>query len=318
MALAPTARPGDAASISWLDTFETGLREAKRTGRLVLVQFVRSDRPLSAAMQETLAAVPVTEVVSRRFVAVQLDAEAHAIQFERLAGGRGALASVVVDPSGDPIANLAGFAEPTAFVRFLEDALAGAPAILAARARARRRPGDVVLAVALAQAYERAGGSLRAEEVVAGVVAALDGRPKVTPGESRALASAHERLARFSVMRGRNLDARGHLTRIAALDPQDRLLLGDQRRFTEGLVLALERRGREARSLLEPLVERPTFRDREHALFALGLVQHELRDDAAALATLGRLVVEFPRGRWRPPAEAQVLHIKNPEPDHLH
>lgn len=313
------AGAGEAKAIPWLRDLEQGLREAKRAGRLVLVQFLRADRPLCEAMKEkTLAALPVVAFVSSRFVAVQLDAEAQAALFERLSGGRGALASVVVDDTGDPVASLAGFAEPASFMRFLEDAIAAYPALLAARTRAARRPKDAALAVALGLAYERAGGQLRAEQVLAGVIRTLDQRTGLTPAELSALALAHERLARWGVMRGRNLEARAHLARLEALDPQDRQGLEAQRRLTEGLALAVERRAKEARPLLEQLVARPALAEREHALFALGLVQHDLRDDQAALATLGRLVAEFPRGRWRGRAEEQVGHIKNPQPDHQH
>jgi tetratricopeptide (TPR) repeat protein len=307
-------------AIAFASDFEAALVRARRDRRPVLVQFLLAGRPLCQTMEDkTLAAPEVVALVSARLVAVKVDPERRADLFEALVGGRGALGSAVVDETRDPFAALNGFAEPAAFVAFLERALRGHAAVVAARRACARRPRDPSLRLRLAAAYEAAGGLRRAGEEYGRLVDAVPEGPRTRPEEARALVLSHERLARFKVMRGRNLEARVHLEAVARLDPGDRYGLRPQLLLTEGLTLAVERRAKEARPVLEGLIGSfPGFAERDHALLALGLALHDVREDAAAKAALERLVREHPGSRWRAAALDQIEHIKNPEADHQH
>ncbi len=312
-------------SVAWLVDLEAALARARGTKKLVLVHFTQAGRPLCEAMaKETLAAPPVIVRLGARFIAVKVDAAARPDVFASLVGGRGALATAVVDDGRDVVSVLPGFAPVDVFTRFLDDALAGYPRLLAARKVAARRPTDVTAQVELGDAYDTLGSDKRAQETFATVVTVFVATPpSVSPGPpsatARAVASAHERLARLLITRGRNLEARPHLDAYHALDPANHCGRLDRALVTEGLVLAVERSLRDARRILEDVRRRfPACRDGDRLLLALGLVHHELKDDAQALATLDELTRRYPRSRFVTAATDQIGHIRNPQADHQH
>ncbi len=278
--------------IEWRDSLEVALTQAKRRRALVLILFASPDRPVARKMGEEVFLSPAVEQATQPFVPVKVDADKEAELFERVIGGRGALATAVLDAGGDVVSVLTGYAEPSTVIAFLEQARQGYPRLQAAR----RRPKDQL---ALAEQYLSLGSSRRAEEIYRALVARSPDKV------------AHERLARLTVLRGRNLEARAHLEAAQAGGP--RAL------FTEALILSVERRIDEAVALLERL-ERDDSRgaDRDHRLFVLGSLRHELKADPAALALFEQLRREFPRSRWIAPAAEQIGHIKNPVPDHPH
>jgi tetratricopeptide (TPR) repeat protein len=236
----------------------------------------------------------------------RVDPEADAALFDRLVGGQGALATVVVDAEEDPLAVLEGFAEAPAYAAFLEAARAAAPDVAAARAACRRPGASAEARLALGARYRALGSHRRAEAVWRAVAAA-----PTSGGAARA--TAHERLARLLVERGRAQEARGHLeaARAGASDADVRL--------TEGLLLAVERRMKEARAAAAAFLDRhPGHPDEDQALFLLARAHHDLQEDASALAALDRLLARHPASRLADAARWQREHVRNPVPEHEH
>jgi tetratricopeptide (TPR) repeat protein len=269
--------------------------------------------------EKTLAAPGVAALLARRFVLVRLDPEAQASVYDQLVGGRGALASAVLDETGDPISMLPGYAEADPYARFLERALAGYPGLRTARAAAARWPRDPERLLTLAQAYEDLGHPRRSEEVFLRVTHLARRVQTPPPALARAGATAHERLARSFVARGRNLEARQHLEAYHRLEAVGRTGRLHTALLTEALVLVLERRMTQARAQLEDLLLRfPQMPERDHALLALGTCEHELKEDARAIATFEELLRAFPSSRFAAAARQQIDHVGNPVPEHEH
>ncbi len=306
-------------AIDWRSDYEAAMKEAARRRSLALVHFADGERPLSRAMDTaTFVRADVIEA-ARAFVAVRVDPERRPDLFETIVGGRGALATAVVDPSGDVVSVAIGYSDPDSFAAFLQVARAGHARLVAARTAARRRSRDPTALQTLAETYERLGSGRRAEKTFGAVVALLASGPRATPASLRAAAVAHERLARAQVTRGRPQEARAHLAAYTALDPDDRTGRATRARFTLALALFIERRLAESLKVLEPLVAGdPAGEDAPHQLYVLGTLQHEMRDDTGGMATLERLRLEHALSRWAAAAQEQIAHIKNPEADHQH
>lgn len=307
LALAGVVSPG--MGLEWRRDYDAARAEAREKGRLVLVYFY-SDRPLCKEMDEaTFAHAEVARVAGEGFVCVRIDIDAKPELFASTIGGRGGLASCVVDAGGDVISALHGFAAAPAFVAFLRKAEAGHVAVKAAREASEKAPSDLAALHALGEAYRSADSLRRADDCYRKVVESGAGGP--------AVASSHERLARLRIMRGKNLEARTHLEAARRLDVEgrwtDRLLL------TEGLTLAVERKHVEASKVLrELLAKSPACEEADHVLFALGFVLHQDGQDKPALEVLESAQRRFPQSAWLPAVQEQIEHIRNPQPDHTH
>jgi len=300
--------------ISWRSDYDAARKEARDKGRLVLVHFFLAGRPVCKMMEdETLAHAEVARVANEKFVCVRIDVDAKPDLFDATIGGRGGLATCVVDPDGDVVSALHGFAGPEPFRRFLESADRGYPGLAAAREDSARAPGDLTKLHALGEAYRKLESLRRAEACYRKVVEAGAAAPP------RVLASCHERLARFRVMRGKNLEARKHLEAYRALDPQGSLPWTDRILLTEGLTLAVERKHQDAARVLQEALRRfPSSEEADHLTFALGFVLHQDGQDKPALEALEAGVKRFPDSFWIPAMKEQIEHIRNPQPDHTH
>lgn len=300
--------------IEWRTDYDAARIEAREKGRLVVLHFILADRPLCKTMaDETLAHADVARVARERFVCVRIDVDAKPDLFDATIGGRGGLASCVVDPDGDVVSALHGFAGPEPFRRFLEAAERGYPALAAARAESARSPGDLTRLHALGEAYRKLDSLRRAEACYRKVLDAGATEPRPV------LASCHERLARFRILRGRNLEARKHLDAYRALDPQGALPWTDRILLTEGLTLAVERKHPEAARVLRDALQRfPSSEEADHLLFALGFVLHQDRQDKPAMAVFEDALKRFPASSWVGPIREQIEHIRNPKADHTH
>ena len=296
--------------IDWRKDYEAARAEARGKGRLILLHFYLEGRPVCRTMaEETFGHADVARAARERFVSVRVDVDTRPELFEATIGGRGGLATCIVDGEGDVISALHGFAAPAAFLKFLERAEKSAGAVKSAREAAASSPGAATLR-ALGEAY-RAGDSLRrAEECYRKVV-------ELGPGPDAA--ASHERLARLRVMRGKNLEARKHLEEARRMDPEGKATAVDRLLLTEGLALAIERKHQDAARVLRDALGRfPASEETDHLLYALGFVLHQDAQDKAALEVLEGALKRFPESPWAPGVREQIDHIRNPQPDHTH
>lgn len=304
----PVETPAEPPPIAWRADYEAALRESKETGKLVVLHFQLADRPLTREMEERTFADAGVRARSAGFVNVKIDLAARPELYEQTLGGRGGLSTCVVDGTADVVSALPGFAEAAAYVRFLERAERGYPALQAAREAAGGDPGALLR---VGEIYFRLESPRRAEEVFRGVLAAAP--------EGPVAAAAHERLARLRALRGKNLDAREHLDAFRRLDPDNRSGRRDRALLTEALVLGQELRlDVAARTVEGALATFPSSPERDQMLLALGALQHDMRQSARAIEALERLVREHPGSPWVEAARERIGHIKNPPPGHDH
>lgn len=284
-----------ALQAAWTRDVDAALAEAKRSDKLVVLHFQLAGRPLCKQMsEETFVDVEVGRRL-KSFVAVFVDMEARPELFDATVGGKGALGTAVVDAALDPVSVLPGYAAASDFLRFLDRAEKGYPALKAARGTATP--------LALGDLYRDLQSPRRAE--------ACWGE-----GASKGDALCHERLARALVLRGKNLDARRHLEAFRASTPAAGL---DRAAFTEGLILTLERKHAEAvRVLDQALAAHPASPEGDQILLSLGYVRHMAGEDAKAIGILESLPKRFPASPWVAEAKLRIEHIKNPPPDHEH
>ena len=300
--------------IDWRKDYDAARTEAREKGLLVLLHFTLAGRPAVKTMEEeTLAHADVARVARERFVCVRIDVDEKPELFEATIGGRGGLATCVVDADGDVVSALHGFAAAEPFRRFLEAADKGHALLVAARRESAQAPGDLAKLHALGEVYRSLDSLRRAEACYRKVLDAGAAEPR------RILASSHERLARFRVMRGKNLEARKHLEEYRKLDPAGALPWADRILLTEGLTLAVERKHPEAARVLREALRRfPSSDEADHLMFALGFVLHQDRQDKPAMEVFESALQRFPGSSWAGPIREQIEHIRNPQPDHTH
>lgn len=302
----------------WESSYPEALERARRERKLLVVHFTAPDRPLCKTMiDETLSSPDVVKTSRASFVSVRLDARDQEPLFDKLVGGKGLFATSIVDATEDVVAVLPGFADVRTYLDFLEGARTGFPRLLELRTQARRQQRSAALGLALAEGYDKMGSPGRAEAEYTNVETLAKSMPSAG-AMNATLVVCHERLARLLIAKGRTADARAELEQALEMDPSranrpDRLLL------TEALVLSAERRLTDAASRLVELIQRfGSSNECEQGLFALGSIEHELRDDAGAIGHLERLLRDHPTSRWCAPALQQIAHIRNPQPDHRH
>lgn len=304
------------STVDWRKDYSEGFTEARTSGRLLLVQFLLQGRPACAAMEEeTLRHEGVVREVRKNFVAVKVDVDRSPDLFQETIGGRGGLATALVDGTGDVVSALPGFAGPDAFLAFLQRAEKGRKQLENARLSAARIPVSIDSLHELAETYQSLGSARRAEECFERVIAEA-----VAKGAAgKAVAFAHERLARIRVVRGKNREAREHLAKYLALDPDNGFGRLDRILFSEALVLAVERRLKESIRRTEEILARfPAAEETDQILLLQGWVRHEDGDDPGGIATLEGMLRRFPNSTWAPLAAERIAHIKNPPPDHTH
>jgi tetratricopeptide (TPR) repeat protein len=308
---------GDAA-VDWRKDYDAAGAEARKTGRLLLLHFSLADRPVCRTMdEETFGNADVVQALRDRFVSVRADIEAQPKLFEETIGGRGGLASCVLDADGDVISARNGYAGPEEFLRFLEKAVAGRVRIQAAHRALAASPDSAPGLLALAEAYRESDSLRRAEAAYLRALERSSGRDDA--GSKATAAACHERMARLKVMRGKNLEARRHLEEARRLDPEGRSAPRERLLLTEGLTLAVERRHAEAARVLQEALDRyPAGEEGDHLHYALGFVLHQEGRDKAALEALESIAARYPRSTWLAAAREQIDHIRNPQPDHVH
>jgi tetratricopeptide (TPR) repeat protein len=308
------------APVDWKSSLPEGLAQGRSEGRLVVVHFYYEGRPASRQMdEETLRHPEVLRVLGDGFVPVRIDSSREEELFRKLVGGRGGLATCVLDGTEDVILAAGGFQKPEVFVGLLTKAREGYPKLKEARERSARQPGNAAWLYELGLVYEALGSPRRSEDCFLGAASAGEGQGNPAPKDPRSSALAHERLARLQVMRGRNREARLHLARCRALDPDDRFGSRDRARLSEAYALAVERRLGESIELLEKLrKDVPGAPEMDQILVLEGWLWHESGQDARALELLGSLLGSFPRSAWVALARERIDHIQNPPPDHPH
>ncbi|MFO0980209.1 MAG: tetratricopeptide repeat protein [Planctomycetota bacterium] len=303
-----------AGALAWLTDFDRALAQARSEGKLVLVHFAAADRPLADAMQRDAFADPrVVALVSQRLISVRLTLPDEAARFDALVGGHGALATCIVDATGDVLSSLAGHKDAEAFLQFVCKALDGEPRLQQARAAAAERPADAQALFALALAYLELDSQRRALQMLERIVALP------TAGEPyRAL--AHERLARLCALKGRNRDARAHLAQFRALDAAATRDRRDNALLTEALVCGVEMKYADAiRALGELLAQYPDSDEIDQAQFVSGVIYHEAGDDQRSLHQLNLVIAQYPQSPWCSAARRQIEHNQqSPAGSHRH
>lgn len=293
--------------VEWSADYDAALRRAKEESKLVVAHFWLEGRPLCRTMRDETFSSPKVGEASRPFVNVRVEISTRPELFQNTVGGRGALATCVLDPDGDVVSVLAGFADPETYARFLEKAQMGYGRLKAAKAAASNAGG----VYELAEAYRVLDSPRRAEECYARVIA------KEPAGRHAAM--SHERLARMFAMRGRNKEAWKHVGEYRRLDPYNRLGRLDGALLTEALAHWLELHPVDALRALEDSEKRfPESPEADQRLFLAGVLRHECRMDQKAMETLELLVKKYPASAWREAAKERIEHIKNPPPGHEH
>src|SRR5206468_396600 len=98
------------------------------------------------------------------FVNVKVNINERPDLLERTVGGRGGLATCILDAGGDVVSVLPGYADAPAYLQFLMKAEKGYRRLKAARAAAGKSPKDVGALCRLAEAYDELGSPRRAEQ----------------------------------------------------------------------------------------------------------------------------------------------------------
>lgn len=279
--------------LTWGSDLDGALAESAKSGRLLVLHFRLPGRPLSRLMEEETFAHAGTAKRAAAFHWVKLDPSQRPADFERTVGEKGAMATALLDGTGDTVSVLPGHAGPEVFVAWLDRVASGYPALKSAAGPFEK--GEV---------YERLGSPRRAEACFR---------------EAKGSAPAHERLARLLVRRGKNVEARSELSEFRRLDPSNATQREDRARLTEALALVLERKPADARRLLESAAKDfPESPEADQRALALGWVQHELGDDKAAIATMEAALSRFPHSPFAPELRLRIAHVKNPPPEHEH
>ena len=281
------------AQIAWGGEVDVALGDAAKSGRLVVAHFQIPGRPLGKLMDEETFANG--DVVKRAagFVWLRLDPSEKTAEFERFVGGKGAVATALLDGTGDAVSVLPGFAPVPEFLAWLDRGSKGWPDLKVAEGPFAK--GEV---------YERLGSPRRAEACFR---------------QAAGTAAAHERLARMLVRRGKNVEARAELAEFRRLDPSNASGREDRALLTEGLALVLERKPLEARRRLESSAkDYPDSPEADQRALALGWVQHELGDDKTAVSTMEQALTRFPKSAWAGELRLRIAHVKNPPADHEH
>src|SRR5437773_1415208 len=114
--------------IDWRTDYSSALAEARRDGKLLVVHFYMEGRPACASMEaETLRQADVVRASRAQFVSVKIDVNKRPDFYRGTIGGRGGLATCVLDSTGDVVSALPGFASAEDYVKFLEKAQKGYP-----------------------------------------------------------------------------------------------------------------------------------------------------------------------------------------------
>ncbi len=304
--------------IAWRRDYGAALVEAQKQRRLLVVHFWLEGRPLVQAMSaETFAHPEVVKLSNDMFINVKVDINGRPELFEKAVGGRGGLATCILDAGGDVVSVLPGYADAPAYLQFLTKAERGYGKLKAARAAARKSPKEAGALCGLAETYEELGSPRRAEQEFENVIRLGSQRPAGEAGKFVCL--SHERVARLLALRGKNLDARKHVAAYRRADPDNRLGRLDRILLTEALIFWIERRFSDSIRALEEGMQRfPSSAERDRMLLAMGVVLHESGNDPKALEALVKLIKEYPVSPILSQAREQIVHIKNPPPDHQH
>lgn len=281
-----------------MESLDAALKAAAEGARLVLVHFANPELPLSAEMDRTTFAEDSVAGIARlHFASVRFVLPADRDRFRRMTGGRGGLGTCILDPGGDTIAILPGYADAKAMLAFLKNTRKHWPAL-----RRARKTGDPM---ALADAYAALDHRRKAEELYR----------KALPGDH---GMGHAKLARLLALRGRNVEAMDHVKRAWKRGAGE--ISHEQLFVTEGLCLLIALKPQEAISRLGTDIHTfPSIDDEVDGItYVLGVAYHDSGNPKRALEELEKLVRQWPDSRWRPAAEERILHIKNPPPGHTH
>jgi hypothetical protein len=300
------------------DGLADALARARAADGLVLVQFTAKDRPLAQRMErETLADQDVRNVLGGEFVPVLIDSDRSPALFAELVGGKGALATCVLDRDGELVAAREGFLDADHLLGLLRTARARAGLLREVRERVRVDPDDLEARYHYAEALSELTTRSHAERAFEVLIA---WESRIDPRDERScqvLARGHERLARLRARAGLAAGARLHLERFRALDPRDRTGRMDRILISEAMVLSSERRSSEALVVLADCERRfPRSVEADLRLVTEAVAWHELDERNRALQRLDAFFLDHGDSPYGEEATLTREHVLAPPHGH--
>ncbi len=280
-------------------TFDAARQRAHAENTLVVVHFRLPGRPLSDAMDQTLTPQRL-RALAPQFVHVRLDATQEVELFARLCGGGprrgGGLATCVCDPAGDALACSKGYLAEPDLVALLADTT-----LLRDALRALGHAGSPAHALALAAQFTKLGRRDLARARYSALFADADASGR---------AQAAGALARLAVEDGDLVATRAWLRDADASAPHVAL--------TRARLHLAAREPQGALAELVPLATHAYLPEHAAALFHLGRAQHEIGDDARALATFDLLCATYADTPSARDGACEAAHVRSGDHGHRH
>lgn len=289
---------GCTAAVRWQDDVTTALREARATGRELVVYFALPGRDASDRMQQSLADARVLAALREGgFLAAVADGAARGNLYGAWIGGGEGMGIAVLDAQGRCYAARPGPQDPPELAAFLQLCARSRGELAAARARVEQP--------AVAPLDQHALGCLLLD-----LGCRRECEPLLVAAATAGVADARHRLARLYALDGDVTAARRWL---ASAPPTPAAMV------TEGYVRFKERRHHEAVAAFEQaLASGQLGSERQRALLYLGKALHEDKQDARAVGLLRALAAEGTGSTFEAAALHTLAHLENPQPDHTH
>ena len=297
-ALLPLPFAGCVAAARWQDDVTLALRDARATGRELVVFFALPGRDASDRMQASLTDATVLAAVAEGgFVAAVADGAVRGNLYAAWIGGGEGMGIAVLDAQGRCYAARPGPQDPPELAAFLRLCARSRAELAAARARVEQP--------VVAPLDQHALGCLLLE-----LGCRRECEPLLLTAATAGVADARHRLARLYALDGDVTAARRWL----AAAPSTPAAL-----VTEGYVRFKERRHHDAIAAFEQaLASERLGDDRQRALLYLAKALHEDRQDARAVSLLRALAAEGTGSTFEAAALHTLSHIESPQHGHTH
>jgi thioredoxin-like negative regulator of GroEL len=157
---------GSAADIAWSHSLDASLQAAKKSGRLVLVDFYTGWSDQCKRMHRETYADPRVVRKAKEFVTVQLDGEKEGRQLARKYGVRGYPETLYLDAAGKLVGRIPGYRPADQFLDDMMRALRAAKDFPAFAERIKKDKLDVEALAGLARIYAFRGDGSAANSML--------------------------------------------------------------------------------------------------------------------------------------------------------